>query len=168
MPRQRIYHGHRLRVGRYSEPGRVYLVTTVTANRSPVFSNWRTARECARTIHQFAGDAAIKTHCWVIMPDHVHWLVTLQEGTLGGIMRRFKAVTARRINRVVGTQGTVWQRGYHDHAVRHDEDLRSLARYVVGNPVRAGLCERVLDYPFWDAIWLNGAADTAGPEDAVW
>jgi hypothetical protein len=48
----------------------------------------------------------------------------------------------------------VWQRGYHDHAVRREEDIKSLARYVIANPVRAGLTHSVGSYPHWDAAWL--------------
>lgn len=50
--------------------------------------------------------------------------------------------------------GPVWQEAYHNHSVRGEEDLRALGRYVIGNPVRVGLVERVGDYPLWDAIWL--------------
>jgi len=38
--------------------------------------------------------------------------------------------------------------------LRNDEDLLDVARYVVANPVRAGLVPRVGDYPFWNAVWL--------------
>jgi REP element-mobilizing transposase RayT len=51
-------------------------------------------------------------------------------------------------------ESSVWQPGYHDHAVRQDEDLRAMARYVVANPVRAGLVKDIGDYPHWDAVWL--------------
>jgi putative transposase len=50
--------------------------------------------------------------------------------------------------------GPLWQKGFHDHAVRGDEDMRALARYVVANPVRAGLVRSVREYPHWDARWL--------------
>ncbi len=43
---------------------------------------------------------------------------------------------------------------HQDHALRKDEDLVHLARYVVANPVRAGLVERLGDYPLWDAQWV--------------
>ena len=52
-----------------------------------------------------------------------------------------------------GTKGQPLS-SHHDRAVRHDHDLRALARYVIGNPLRAGLCDRIGDYPFWDAAWL--------------
>ncbi len=69
-------------------------------------------------------------------------------------MQRFKSRSAKAVNAFVGNGGQVWQRGYHDLAVRSDEDVRQLARYVVANPLRAGMVQRVGDYSMWDAIWL--------------
>jgi hypothetical protein len=48
----------------------------------------------------------------------------------------------------------VWKPGFHDRALRHEDSMVDAARYIVANPLRAGLVERVGDYPFWDAIWL--------------
>lgn len=56
--------------------------------------------------------------------------------------------------RVMRESVPVWARAFHDHAVRRDEDLTALARYVVANPVRAGLAEDVLGYSWWDAEWM--------------
>jgi len=54
-----------------------------------------------------------------------------------------------------GKEGhSVWQDGFHDHALRREEDLKEVARYIIANPVRAGLVTRVGDYPLWDACWL--------------
>ena len=49
----------------------------------------------------------------------------------------------------------VWQPNYHDHAVRQDEDMRKMARYIVANPLTANLVERLGDYSLWDAVWLE-------------
>jgi hypothetical protein len=70
-------------------------------------------------------------------------------------VRRFKGGAARGWNRVHGQAGALWQPNFHDRALRIDEDRKAVARYVIANPVRAGLVERVGDYPFWDAIWLD-------------
>ncbi|MNF05791.1 Transposase IS200 like protein [compost metagenome] len=88
------------------------------------------------------------------MPDHLHWMVQLQDGSLEPLMQRFKSRSAKCVNVHRGSHGQVWQRGYHDRAVRAEEDIRDLARYVVANPLRAGLVQRLADYPHWDAIWL--------------
>ncbi len=87
------------------------------------------------------------------MPDHWHGLVKLgARDNLSTVMNRFKSITAKRLH---CTQvGLVWDRGYHDRAVRADEDMRAVARYIVANPLRAGLVSHVLDYPYWDCVWL--------------
>ncbi|MFP3408382.1 transposase, partial [Pseudomonas sp. SIMBA_065] len=48
----------------------------------------------------------------------------------------------------------IWQPGYQDHALRREERLVHVARYIVANPLRAGLVKSVRDYPHWDAVWL--------------
>lgn len=63
-------------------------------------------------------------------------------------------MSAHRLNRAFKRRGPVWQAGYYDHAVRTDEDLVAVARYVVANPPRAGLVQRLGDYVLWDAIWV--------------
>ena len=92
---------------------------------------------------------------WVLMPDHAHWLLQLgARDTLARVVGRMKACSAREVNQVTARSGTLWERAYHDHAVRKEEDLEAIARYIIANPLRAGLTASVRDYPFWDAIWL--------------
>lgn len=145
-----FHRSHLLRKGRFSEPGRAYLVTTVTQGRLRVFADWRAGTTVAREL----AVAPVRTLAWVLMPDHLHWLLILDEAELGTVVRGLKSRSARAVNQALGRTGTLWQKGYHDHAVRGEEDLRALARYVVANPLRAGLVERIGDYPLWDAVWL--------------
>ncbi len=92
---------------------------------------------------------------WVLMPDHAHWLVQLGDGDgLASLANRLKSAIARTYNRRLDRTGPVWARAYHDHALRKEEDLVAAARYLVANPVRAGLVKRAGDYPFWNAVWL--------------
>ena len=148
-------HTHQLRKGRYSEAGRGYLLTTVTHQRSPLFTNFDCARQTIAALH--ACDALELSHtlAFVVMPDHVHWLVQLRLGTLGALMQRFKSCSGKAINQLRRDKGQpVWQAGFHDYAVRDGQDIRHLARYVIANPVRAGLVTRVGDYPHWYAVWV--------------
>ena len=160
----RRFRGHYLRRGRRSERGRIYLVTTVAHERAPIFSDWNCAVACARVLHGIPSEAGAAQLAWVVMPDHVHWLFSLEGNDLADAVRRFKSRAARAVNAARGGGGSVWQRGYHDHAVRRETDVKALARYVVANPIRAGLCERIGDYPFWDAVWVgDGAAAELEP-----
>lgn len=58
------------------------------------------------------------------------------------------------INNHLGRSGPLWQKGFHDRALRQEEDLQAVARYVIANPRRAGLVDRTGSYPLWDAKWL--------------
>ena len=74
---------------------------------------------------------------------------------LSAVVGKIKSHSSRLINRLHGTRGQpIWQRGFHDHALRKDESVLAAARYIIANPLRAGLVRRVGDYPLWDAVWL--------------
>lgn len=148
-------HGSTLRKGRYNESNRVYLLTTIVADRRPIFSDLTAARSCIHGLRYQDEAGRTATLAFVLMPDHLHWLVELKSGTLAGVMGSMKSFTARQINRQLGTVGEVWQHGYHDHALRSEEDVRSVARYVVANPVRAGLVKSAWNYSHWDAVWVE-------------
>jgi putative transposase len=91
---------------------------------------------------------------WVVMPDHFHWLIELQQGSLSELMQKTKSMSTKAVKQRTGRNISLWQRGFHDRALRREEDLVRLARYVVANPLRAGLVEKLGDYPLWDAIWV--------------
>jgi len=146
--------GNRLRFGRYSESGRIYLLTSVTRDRSPFFGDWRMGRLLVNAFRQAEEERAARSLAWVVMPDHFHWLVELQDAHLAVLMCKTKSRTVRALNHATGSHHRLWQKGYHDRAVRREEDLQAIARYIVMNPVRAGLARRVHDYPLWDAIWI--------------
>ncbi|NBB13730.1 transposase [Pseudomonas sp. SLFW] len=142
-----------LRVNRYSASNQLYLLTSVVHDRVPLFSDWRVGRLVVDAFRLAETEGAAHSLAWVVMPDHFHWLIELQNGTLSTLMRRAKSRSAHSVNRMLGRRGPVWQMGYHDRALRSDEDIKSVARYIVANPLRAGLVERIGDYPLWDVAW---------------
>ena len=150
----KIYHAERLRNGRYSESGQIYLITAVTHQRQCFFKDWRVGRLLVHQLRDAQTQGLVKSLAWVVMPDHFHWLVELRDSALEELALRVKSHTARNVNKALGRSGKFWQRGFHDRAIRYEEDLQSVARYIVANPVRAGLVRRVQDYPLWDALWV--------------
>jgi putative transposase len=140
---------NRLRTGRHSQAGQVYLLTMVTLNRQPFFAEFRAARCVIRTLQAEDRLSRASTWAYVLMPDHLHWLMQLGDRVdLARCVQGVKSLVSRQLGE------TVWQSGFHDRAMRKEEDLRALARYIVTNPLRAGLVKRVGDYPHWDAMWL--------------
>ena len=142
-------HGKDLRKGRVSLPGQVYHVTAITFERQPVFSDLRSARVLISALREAQSRSEAATLAFVVMPDHMHWLLQLgEDASLSAVVGAVKAVTAHGLGK------RIWQSGFHDHALRQEEDLAKLARYIVANPLRAGLVQRVGDYSHWDAVWL--------------
>ena len=76
---QATYQSHRLRLGRVSEAGRLYLITAVTQDREPVFSDLNNARILVNTLRMEALENGVQTWCYVVMPDHFHWLMQLND-----------------------------------------------------------------------------------------
>jgi len=95
------------------------------------------------------------TLAYVVMPDHLHWLLQINgQRSLSKSVCIIKSNSARQINAMNKSRQKIWQRGYYDRAIRKEDDLVTIARYIVANPLRAGLVESIRDYPPWDAIWL--------------
>jgi len=142
-------HGKNLRKGRVSLTNHAYLVTMITTSRQPVFTSFTAARAAVRCFHDSDVVRHAQTLAFVVMPDHVHWLLQLEEGgSLSETVRVYKAKASLILHQ------RIWQRGFHDHVLRDEDDVRDIARYIIANPLRAGLAERVGEYSHWDAIWL--------------
>ena len=146
---------HRLRRGRFSETGRLYLITLTCHGRYACFDSLASGRVFVRALMEVTHEA--ETLCYVVMPDHVHWLMRLEEGgELCRVVQKVKSLTTRRMRRRSGFSGALWQSGFHDRALRQEDDVKAVARYVVANPLRAGLVDRVEAYSLWDACWVVG------------
>jgi len=145
-------HGKNLRQGRYSQPGQIYHITATTYKRNPIFTDLYVGRFLVRAMME---ELAAGTMAYVLMPDHFHWLIQLKEkADLTSSVSRVKSVSAHRINEYLDRKEPVWQRGFFDHAVRREEDIVHIARYIVANPLRAGLVKSLSEYSFWNAVWL--------------
>ena len=138
-----------IRRGRKSLINAVYHATFTTKNRKFIFSDFEAANLLRRCLKNSDEKGCSNTLSFCIMPDHVHWLFVLTESTLSTTVARVKADFSREFKM------KVWQDGFHDHAIRSDESLINVARYIVANPLRAGIVDKVADYPHWDSIWLE-------------
>ena len=147
--------GHRnLRVGRFSQANGIYLITSSSWQQAKVFSQWPYAHAAIQAFTQNKVLKDTQLLCWVLMPDHVHWLIQLgQEQELSKLVGTMKSASSRAVHKA-GYKQPIWRSGYYDRAIRREEDIAAAARYIVANPLRAGLVDRVGDYPFWDAVYL--------------
>lgn len=145
---------HILRKGRYSQEHGTYLITVITDERVPWFQQFDLGCTMCRCMEMSDQNSDSRMLCWVVMPDHFHALVRIGKEDLSSVVRRLKAGSASRLNRQIGRKGRFWMPGFHNHGLRSEESLKDIARYIVGNPLRAGMVTKYGDYPFWDAVWL--------------
>jgi REP element-mobilizing transposase RayT len=99
-------------------------------------------------------------HSFVIMPNHVHLLVTSRV-ELATWLRSLKGFTGHEALRMLNRRGaSFWQDESYDHLVRNDDELFRVRRYIEWNPVKAGLVGLPEDFPWSSAA--AGASPQAG------
>ena len=143
-----------LRKGRYSQQNGIYFITSVTHQRIPWFQEFSFAQIMCRCIEHSHILCDAENLCWVVMPDHIHLLLQIGQKPLHGMVNQLKSYSARLLNQEIGRSGRFWDHGFHDHALRKEESMVDVARYIVANPIRAGLVRRYGDYPYWNAVWV--------------
>lgn len=144
----------RLAAARYRGGGRVFLVTACTEDRHPWFSLHPVlADQATAVIDDLVAARGTILYAWCVMPDHVHLL--MEDTDVIGYIRAFKGrvtACARRSDPV----RRLWMRSFHDHALRDGERLADTARYVLGNPVRAGIVAEASLYRWsGSGVWTD-------------
>jgi REP element-mobilizing transposase RayT len=89
-------------------------------------------------------------HSYVIMPNHVHILVT-PSVTAQKWLGPLKGFSAFKANRILGRTGPFWQNESYDHLVKDRDGFDRIKRYIENNPVKAGLCTSTADFP-WSSV----------------
>ena len=85
---------------------------------------------------------------YVVMPSHIHLFFQVMKGELHDILTDFKHWTAVKINRILGRSGQLWMREWFDHWARSAEQAEKIIRYIIDNPVKAGLVKSAEQWPY--------------------
>jgi len=97
--------------------------------------------------------SAYHLRAWVIMPNHVHVLAKMGEiKTMEEIVEEWKGISSQEINRILGRTGQVWHPDYFDRYMRDAEHYENTRRYIIMNPVKAGL---VKNPNAWEWSWVK-------------
>ena len=143
------------RVGRFTERNRIYHVSAVTHGRAPLFLSLQNGRKVVQALMCEENRGQARTLAYVVMPDHLHWLLQIMgDRSLSDSVCVVKSHSARHINAKNAGKKAIWQRGFYDRAIRKEEDLLKIARYIVANPLRAGIADSIRRYSLWDAVWF--------------
>jgi putative transposase len=131
---------------RASRPG-TFFITSGTYNRRRLFQIPANAELFVATLRHYRVEGHCKLHAFVVMPDHVHLLLTPQAITLERIVGLIKGGFSHRL----ASKLTVWQRGFTDPRIRDGEDYNVRLNYLHRNPVEARLCDKPECYSFLSA-----------------
>jgi len=130
----------------------VYFVTTRTWQSRALFSKPEPAGILFDQIVDCRERGFYKLHGFVIMPDHLHLLLTpAGQTTLEKAMQMIKGGSAHRIREELHFVWPVWQKGFHDRWMRDATEFQGRLRYIETNPVAARLVLRPEKYPFSSA-----------------
>jgi putative transposase len=139
---------------RASRPG-TFFVTTSTHDRRRLFQVDANARLFIETLQHYRRERYYKLHAFVVMPDHVHFILTPLEVALERAVGMIKGGFSRRL----ALKFPVWQRGFTDHRIRDAADMQARRNYLHLNPVKAGLVEAAELYRYSSAYRAEEKVD---------
>jgi len=125
------------------------MITTSTWERRDLFRNERWANLFIDTINHYRGSAYL-LHEFVIMPDHLHSLITPMT-SLEKAVQFIKGGFSYRAKKELGSNVEIWQKGFSDRRVRDESDYRMHATHIRQNPVRKHLCDQPDQDPYSSA-----------------
>ena len=149
---------------------RRYFVTSCTYRRLNWLVDEQQARKIAQQISPFFEARGFAVLAYCLMPDHVHLLLegVIEAANLAEAVRAWKQRTGFDWKRRTGAH--LWQEGFHDRVLRAEDDAAAVVRYILENPVRAGLVSSVTDYQ-WTGSSCFGIEDllaSAGQWRPAW
>jgi putative transposase len=124
-----------------------FFITTQSHDRRRLFQVTATAELLIETLQHYRHEGHYKLHAFVVMPDHIHLLLTPIDITLERCIQLIKGGFSHHL----ASNLPIWQRGFTDRRMRDRDDFLTHRTYIHDNPVRARLCQLPEDYPYSSA-----------------
>ncbi len=135
-----------------------YFITACTFCKKNLLQSERMADLFRQTMYRYRGERKFLLHAFVVMPDHIHLLLTVPEDlTLERVVQFIKGGFSHQAGKMIGGGGPVWQKSFVDRRVRDVSEFQRYQAYIEQNPVRAGLVEVAGQYRYCS---LNPAFDS--------
>ncbi len=147
-------------------PDALYHVTARGDRREAIFDDDQDRRTFLSTLEQVVNRFNWVCHAWCLMDNHYHLLIQTPDGNLSKGMRQLNGVYTQASNRRHGRVGHLFQGRFKAILVDSDAYLLELTRYVVLNPVRAGMVNSPADWP-WSSYRASAGLEPAAPWLAV-
>ena len=158
-------------------PDDIFFLAIVCANRYPFFYDSDRLDIVLAAMRRIAQRFQLEYNAWVILPDHLHLLLSPKEADYSTVVSSFKrTVTSSMRNRgFTGGKTTIWQDRFWEHTIRDDEDYERSVDYIHFNPVKHGLARTPIEWKYssvhqfikdgiygrnwteWSEIKINGA-----------
>ena len=125
-----------------------YSLTFCTNERRPLFTDDAVVELVVRQLVRTANEQQFAVIAYCFMPDHLHLLIegTSDDSDGKRFIKLFKQFSGYYYSQA--RQETLWQRYGFEHVLRDDETTLEVVRYILGNPIRAGLSSTVEEYPY--------------------
>jgi putative transposase len=128
---------------------RVFFATTKTSMARRLLQSERNATLLIEVLRSNVAAGKFQLHDFVIMPDHLHLLMTLPGNmAIEKALQLIKGGFSYRLKKEFGYRGEVWQRGFSEVRVRDEQSFLQHREYIVQNPVKAGLAATAERYPY--------------------
>jgi putative transposase len=145
------------RIARRVHQAGAYFVTTDTWQKYPLFINTALANIVVEQIVSCRERGYYELHAFVLMPDHLHVLLTPGEtATVEKAMQMIKGGSAHKMGLLRPNKFPIWHSGFHDRWMRDAEEYQGSKQYIEQNPVEAKLVEKPEDYPLSSASGKYG------------
>ncbi len=117
-----------------------YFITAGTYNKANLLQSDRMAALFCQTLFRHRGAGKLKLHAFVVMPNHIHLLITVPEGLpLERTMQFIKGGFSFEAGKLLGVRSPIWQKSFVDCRVRDATEAEKYRNYIHQNPARAGL-----------------------------
>jgi putative transposase len=128
---------------------RTFFVTTKTSMSRALLQTERNAMLLVDVLRSNVAAGKFRVHDFVIMPDHVHLLLTVDaEMTIEKAVQLIKGGFSYRLKKEFDYRGEVWQRGFSDVRIEDRESFLRHREYIAQNPVKKGLADTAGEFPY--------------------
>jgi putative transposase len=129
-----------------------YFITICAYMQRNLFQRQEVAELMVATFCKYRDVDEFELHEYVVMPNHVHLLVSLKDHQeLSRVIQLIKGGFSHSLREHGAVFPVVWQQRYYDRRVRDGNEFAEISRYIRQNPVRRGLVENAADYPYSSA-----------------
>jgi putative transposase len=141
---------------------RTFFVTTKTSMGRALLQSERNAILFIDVLRSNVKAKKFRVHDFVVMPDHVHLLVTIgRDLTIEKAMQLIKGGFSFRLKKASGYAGDVWQRGFSEVRIEDRQSFLQHREYIAQNPVEAGLAQSPDAFPYCFAFLARRKAPGA-------